>query len=60
MTLFHAVIHMDHHTAQIVQFDADHTQAQKIHEHTHNTHSTAAEYAVSTNFSAGYVTRSTV
>ena len=43
MTLFHAVVHIDHHTAQVVQFDADHTQAQKIHEHTHYTRQHGSE-----------------
>ncbi len=37
MTLFQAVVHIDQDTAQDVQFDGDHTQAQKIHEHTHYT-----------------------
>ena len=43
MTLFHAVVHVDHHTAQVVQFDADHTQATKIHEHTHYTRQHGSE-----------------
>ena len=43
MTLFHAVVHIDHHTAQVVQFDADHTQAQKIHEHPHYTRQHGSE-----------------
>lgn len=33
MTLFHAVAHIDHHTAQVLQFDADHVETQKVHEH---------------------------
>ncbi len=30
MTLFHAVVFIDHTHAQILQFDADHVQAQKV------------------------------
>ena len=35
--LFHAVVWIDHQTAQILQFDAEHVQAQKIKAHTHHT-----------------------
>lgn len=39
--LFHAVVHVDHHNADVLQFDADHVQAQKVkassrHSRTHN------------------------
>ena len=37
MTLFHAVVWTDHRTAQVLQFDAEHVQAQKIRTHTHYT-----------------------
>ena len=37
MTLFHAVVWIDHQTAQILQFDAEHVQAQKIKSHVHHT-----------------------
>jgi hypothetical protein len=37
MSLFHAVIWTDHQAAQILQFDAEHIQAQKIRAHTHHT-----------------------
>ncbi len=37
MTLFHAVVWTDHHTAQVLQFDAEHVQAQKVRSHTHHT-----------------------
>lgn len=37
MTLFHAVVWIDHQKAQILQFDAEHVQAQKIRTHTHHT-----------------------
>lgn len=35
--LFHAVVWLDHQTAQVLQFDAEHVQAQKIKSHTHHT-----------------------
>ena len=37
MTLFHAVVWIDHQSAQILQFDAEHVQASKIKTHTHHT-----------------------
>ena len=37
MSLPHAVVLIDHHTAQVLQFDADHVQSQKVKEHTHHT-----------------------
>lgn len=30
MTMFHAVVWLDHHTANIMQFDAEHVQAEKV------------------------------
>ena len=35
--LFHAVVWLDHHNAQVLQFDAAHVQAQKIKSHSHPT-----------------------
>jgi stalled ribosome rescue protein Dom34 len=37
MTMFHAVVWIDHHTAQILQFDPEHVEASKIKAHTHQT-----------------------
>jgi stalled ribosome rescue protein Dom34 len=37
VTYFHAVVWLDHKTAQILQFDAEHVQAQKVKAHTHHT-----------------------
>ena len=37
MTTIHAVVHVDHQTAQVLQFDAEHVQSQKIKTHTHHT-----------------------
>ncbi|MEO8938139.1 MAG: hypothetical protein ABI277_14690 [Burkholderiaceae bacterium] len=37
MTMIHAVVWTDHHSANIVQFDADEVVAKKVQEHTHNT-----------------------
>jgi hypothetical protein len=37
MTLFHAVLLIDHHHADILQFDADHVQAQKVKASTRHT-----------------------
>jgi stalled ribosome rescue protein Dom34 len=37
MTLFHAVACIDHQKAQILQFDAEHVQAQKVKAHSHHT-----------------------
>lgn len=30
MTMFHAVVWLDHHNANILQFDAEHVQAEKV------------------------------
>lgn len=37
MTMFHAVAWIDHHSAQILQFDAEHVQAQKVKAHSRHT-----------------------
>ena len=37
MNMFHAVVWLDHHQAQVLQFDAQHVQAQKVKAHTHHT-----------------------
>ena len=37
MSLFHAVVWTDHQSAQVLQFDAEHVQAEKIKAHTHYT-----------------------
>lgn len=37
MSLHRAVIRIDHHTAQIIEFDADHTEAHKVKAHAHYT-----------------------
>lgn len=38
MTLFHAVIHIDPHQAQLIQFDAEQVQPRKLKAHNHPTH----------------------
>ena len=37
MTLFHAVVWIDHQNAQILQFDAEQVQASKVKAHSHPT-----------------------
>lgn len=37
MPLFHAVVAIDHQSAQILQFDEAHVQSQKVKAHTHHT-----------------------
>lgn len=37
MPLYHAVVWTDHQNAQVLQFDAEHVQAEKLHAHTHHT-----------------------
>jgi stalled ribosome rescue protein Dom34 len=37
MALFHAVVRIDHHAAQILQFDPDHVEAQRLRAHSHST-----------------------
>lgn len=43
MTTLHAVVRIDHAVAQILQFDAEHVQAQKIKAHTHHTRQHGSE-----------------
>jgi stalled ribosome rescue protein Dom34 len=37
MPLLHAVVWIDHHSAQVLQFDAEHVQAQRVKSHYHYT-----------------------
>ena len=37
MSLFHAVVWIDHQSAQVLQFDAEEVLAQKVRAHTHPT-----------------------
>jgi hypothetical protein len=37
MTLFHAIVWTDHHSAQVLQFDPEQVLASKVHAHTHHT-----------------------
>lgn len=37
MPLYHAVVWTDHQNAQVLQFDAEQVQAEKLHAHTHHT-----------------------
>jgi stalled ribosome rescue protein Dom34 len=37
MTLHHAVVFVDHHSAQVLQFDSEQVLEQNIHEHRHLT-----------------------
>lgn len=37
MALFHAVVWIDHHSAQVLQFDTEHVEAQKVKSHHHHT-----------------------
>lgn len=37
MSLFHAVVFIDHAQAQVLQFDAEHVEAQKVKAHSHHT-----------------------
>lgn len=37
MTMFHAVVWLDHQQAQILEFDAEHVQASKVKAHHHHT-----------------------
>lgn len=37
MTMFHAVVWIDHQSAQVLQFDAEHVQAHKVKAHSHHT-----------------------
>jgi stalled ribosome rescue protein Dom34 len=46
MSTFHAVVWMDHQSAQVLQFDEEHVQAQRVKAHTHHTrqHGTDARH----------------
>ena len=46
MTLFHAVVAIDHQTAQILQFDDEHVETHKVKSHTRQTkqHGSAVRY----------------
>ncbi len=37
MSLFHAVLLIDHHEARLLQFDAEHVEAERIRSHSHHT-----------------------
>ena len=37
MTLFHAIVQLDHQQAKVLQFDAEQVEAQKIKSHSHHT-----------------------
>ena len=37
MTLFHAVVRVDHHAAEVLQFDTDQVLVQKLKAHVHDT-----------------------
>lgn len=37
MTMSHAVVLLDHHTAQVMQFDAEHVETARIKAHAHTT-----------------------
>lgn len=37
MSFSHAVLSIDHHSAQVLRFDAEHVQTSKVKEHTHHT-----------------------
>lgn len=37
MSTFHAVVWLDHQQAKVLQFDAEHVQAEKIKAHSHHT-----------------------
>lgn len=37
MSLFHAVLWLDHHEARLLQFDAEQVELERIREHSHHT-----------------------
>lgn len=37
MTTFHAVVWTDHKSAHVLQFDAEHVEAEKVKSHSHHT-----------------------
>lgn len=50
MSLFHAVVWVDHQKAQVLQFDAEHVQAQKVKAHSHHTAQHGSEVRTSHEF----------
>ena len=55
--LFHAVVWIDHHHAQVLQFDAEHVQAQKVKSHSHPTRQHASAVRESMGFSVKWPMR---
>ena len=43
MTLFHAVVHLDHHEAHIHPFDAEHVESTRVKAHRHVTRRHASD-----------------
>ena len=43
MPMFHAVVWLDHHSAQVLQFDADQVQGQTVKSHSHPTRQHGSE-----------------
>ena len=43
MTLSHAVVHVDHHKAEVLHFDADNASSQSVKEHQHYTRQHGSE-----------------
>ena len=43
MSFFHAVVWLDHHNAQVLQFDADQVQSQTVKSHSHPTRQHGSE-----------------
>ena len=43
MSLFHAVVWLDHHSAQVLQLDADQVQTQSVKSHSHPTRQHGSE-----------------
>ena len=37
MTMFHAIVWLDHQSAKVLQFDEEHVQAEKVKAHSHHT-----------------------
>jgi hypothetical protein len=58
MSLFYAVVWTGHKSAQILQFDAEHVQAQRIRAHAHYTAQHGSTVGLSMSSSAKCATRS--
>jgi len=43
MSLFHAVVHVDHHKAEVLQFDAEHVLTERVKAHGHYTRQHGSE-----------------